>query len=157
VAGRECDYDGRWSYWIVAWYSWIFPAPTQEGSPAPAEIRGEAIRSDNCILTFNLTPVNQHGLASTFHDSNLLDVYAEESQERTCREGASGLFSCLRRRRKAASIDQKKQIQKKLNEKKTFRLLIGPGPSCSTDGSEETYVPTNLPSHHRFINRDMLR
>jgi hypothetical protein len=36
-------------------------------------------------------------------------------------------------------------------KEKTFLLFIGPGPDRPTDG---TYVPTNLPSHYRFINRD---
>jgi hypothetical protein len=159
VAGRECDYDGRWSYWIGAWYIWIFLAPTQEGSPAPAKIRGEVIGSDNCILTFNLTPVNQHGLASI--EPSVIRIsstcMAEESQERACREEASGLFNRLRRRRKAASTDQKKQIQKTFDGEKMFRLLIGRGPGHSTDGSEKTYIPTNIPSHHRFINREDYR
>jgi hypothetical protein len=79
---------------------------------------------------------------------------AEESQERACREEASGLFNRLRRRRKAASTDQKKQIQKTFDGEKMFRLLIGRGPGHSTDGSEKTYIPTNIPSHHRFINRE---
>jgi hypothetical protein len=38
--------------------------------------------------------------------------------------------------------------------RRTFRLLIGSGPGRSTGGSEETYVPTNIPSHHHFINRE---
>jgi hypothetical protein len=85
--------------------SWVLMAPNRGGL-----LRLPAVQQE--LLTFNLTPVNQHGLASI--DPSVIRISStcmeEESQERACREGASGLFSRLRRWWKAASTDQKKQI-----------------------------------------------
>jgi hypothetical protein len=78
---------------------------------------------------------------------------AEESQERAYREGASGLFSRLRRRRKAASTDKKKQIQKTLDGRKNVSVTYW----ARLRSFDERIGGTGIPNSSSLRERNPLR